>query len=52
MQLGEDADYIFMHENFSTFLLHIKKLIAQIVFSHPVATGRLFALCVVCFAYH
>ena len=37
-------DHLYMLEKLFTFLLHIEKLIVQIVCSHPVATGRLFMI--------
>ena len=40
----QDLDYVFMQEKCLTFLSHIKKLMTQIVYSHPVATGRYFLI--------
>ena len=47
----ENAVYILMQEKLLTFILLIKKLLTQIVGSHPIATGRFLALCVVYLGY-
>ena len=44
MQLREDPDYIFMQKKLLPFLLHIKKIVTQVVCSHSVATGRYFGI--------
>ena len=50
-QLRENAVYILMQEKLLTFIVLIKKLLTQIVGSHPIATGRFLALCVVYLGY-
>ena len=43
-----DSGIILMHKKLLTFLLHMKRLIKQMVCNHPVATGRLHLKIVNC----